>query len=196
MQNFLVDRKNWNQIDEDLIEKYSPEVAQSMEVALKKVDDFLNVHGEDYSWRRFELFESALSDGAATIFCGGPITALAWVPTPHDENVDQILAVNIMMEFDKKYYVYERNCDPNTIQFWNFGVLDNENALVTEPRLEFCLCLDLGYVTHMEWCPSGCYDVEKDCGSESSLQRMGLLAVASSDSFVHVFSVPKPSEVK
>lgn len=173
---------------------YSPEVSHSVDIAIKKVTDIVDFSCETYTWRKLELFESIFSDGTTTFFCGGPVAAVAWAPTPHDENVEQILAVAIVTNFDKKFYINERNSDAAMIQFWNFGVLDNENWLVDLPRLEFCLCRDFGFITHMEWCPSGCYDVEND--GDGKLQRLGILAVASSDSFVHIFAIPKPSELK
>lgn len=167
-----------------------------MDVAIKRIADLVDVHFESYLWRKFELFESAVTDGVSTIFCGGPITALAWVPTPHDENVEQILAVSIVTDFDKKYYIHQRDAESAMIQFWNYGVLDNENSLERGAQLEFCLCHDFGYITHMEWCPSGCYDVRTSYEGDRKLQRLGLLAVAGSDSFVYIFSIPKPSELK
>lgn len=135
-----------------------------------------------------------LSDTGATIFCGGPITAISWLSTPHDENVEQILAVAITLDFNKKYYIHEENLDSVMIQIWNFGMLDNENLLEKEPQLDFCLCGDLGYITDMVWCPSGCYDLE--CESKIKWQRLGLLAVASSNSYVQIYSVPKPSQLQ
>lgn len=182
---------DWEQIPEELIERYSPEVSHSMEVSVRKVVDIVNVNAGDYEWRKFEPFESSLSEDVATIFCGGPITAMAWLPTPHDRIVEQILAISIVTEFDRKWYIHKNNSDPELIQFWNFGPAENGSALAAEPQLEFCLCHDLGYVTHLEWCPSGCYDTS----ASDRLQRLGLLAVASSDSFVHIFAIARPSEL-
>lgn len=169
-----------------------------MDVAFRKTINFINANSQNYEWRKIELFESVITDSVVTIFCGGSVTEMSWVPTPHDENVEQILSVSVALDFNKKYHINELNCDPAVIQFWNFGVLDNQSFLVggEGPQLELCLCGDFGYVTHMEWCPSGCYDVDSGVEVREGLKRMGLLAVASTDSFVHVFSVPKLSQLK
>lgn len=192
-QNYLPYQSHWQQLPEDLIEKYSPPYSQSMDISIIKHYNNLNVNAETYQWTKIELFESFLSDTTLSIFCGGPISALSWLPTPHDENVEQILAVAISLDFNKKYYVHQKDVDGAIIQFWNFGVLDNQNFLGNQPKLDFCLCGDFGCITHMEWCPSGCYDVDDD--NNSTLQRLGLLAVASSDTNVYIFSIPKPSSL-
>lgn len=46
----------------------------------------------------------------------------------------------------------------------------------------------------MEWCPSGCYDLENVEDNPGVLKRLGLLAVAGSDSFVYIYAVPAPVE--
>lgn len=195
-ENFLPYVKSWQQISEDLIEKYSPQFSHSMDIALKRTNSFINANSFNYEWKKMELFESVLFHLGATIFCGGLITSMSWVPTPHDENVEQILAVSIALDFNKKYHVNELSTDAAMIQFWNLGLLDNHSVMENVPQLEFCLCGDFGYVTHMEWCPSGCYDIDVEWEDSERLQRLGLLAVASSDSYVYVFSVPKPFQLK
>lgn len=133
--------------------------------------------------------------GSTTAFCGGPISSLAWAPTPHKSgNVDQILAVSIELTTNKRFYINRHYTDSGLIQFWNFGKLSNKEKTVNAPKLEFCICHDHGYIRHMEWCPSGCYDSESGRDDPGVLKRLGLLAVAGSDSFVYIYSVPAPVE--
>lgn len=63
------------------------------------------------------------ADGA-TIFCGGPITAMAWLPTPHILlNCKQVLAVAVGKDFESKYFVNSNYSESCIIQFWDFDVL-------------------------------------------------------------------------
>lgn len=98
----------------------------------------------------------------------------------------------MLLSPDKQYSLSKNSTDPGLIQFWNFGILSNSGS-VQKPELEFCICHNYGQILHMEWCPSGCYDLEK-CGD--GLKRLGLLAVAGSDSYVYVYSVPQPGEIE
>lgn len=58
------------------------------------------------------------------IFCGGPVLAMAWLPTPHILlNCKQVLAVVVGKDFDSQYLIgmnYNEKC---LIQFWDFGIL-------------------------------------------------------------------------
>lgn len=181
----------WKQLTQNDLEKYSPEASHSMNFTVKKVNRITNVNPERQEWQKCELFQTLISGETATIFCGGPVSSMAWAPTPQDIEVEQILAVSVAAQFNGKCFVDERLSGPGTIQLWNFGVLDVDHYISDEPKMEMCLCHDFGYVTHMEWCPSGCYAVSCERWS-----RLGLLAVASSDKFVHILAVPKPSGLK
>lgn len=54
-----------------------------------------------------------------------------------------------------------------------------------EPYLLYGLALNSGPVWSLEWCPSGCIDTSNTV----TPKRLGLLAVATSDSFVYIYSV-------
>lgn len=101
---------------------------------------------------------------------------------------EQIVAVATCLNPNEEPILVYRRVNKGLVQFWNLGALslgDGDSGNV-RPRLEFCLAHDFGYVYDMEWCPSGCYDDA----------RLGLLAVACSDSHVYVYSVPQPCKVK
>lgn len=117
------------------------------------------------------------------------------MPTPFTlKDEDQILAVSILLNTDKVYSINHNSTDAGLIQFWNFGPLTNKKVSAhRKPQLEFCICHNYGQILQMEWCPSGCYDVEKVPGK---LKRLGLLAVAGSDPYVYIYSVPQPGEIE
>lgn len=128
--------------------------------------------------------------GEATIYCGGSITALAWLPTPYNhENQTQILAVAALNDADKEYILGKTYNEPYVVQFWSFGELKWPEKQDLSPSLLFGLALNVGPVWHLEWCPSGCMDVLDD-----DRLRLGLLAVATSDSFVYIYCVDNVKE--
>ncbi|XP_018561078.1 uncharacterized protein LOC108903390 [Anoplophora glabripennis] len=182
-------KSDWLLLNDDLIGEYLPQCLQSCDVAKRTVNNNENVLGDDYTFKKFNLFESESGEGITTIFCGGPIQAMAWMPTPYTSSERrQVLAVATLNDFDKKYLVNLHYNDQSVIQIWDFGVLKNKQPM-TEPKLMFCLAHGFGPVWHIEWCPSGCFDTNpEDDGEEMS--RMGLLAVAGSDSAVHIYSIP------
>ncbi|KAG5897827.1 hypothetical protein JTB14_011827 [Gonioctena quinquepunctata] len=185
--NLRLTNSEWVPLDEHLIEKYLPAAEKSCEVARKRVSNFENVLGEEVAPKQFDLFEVDHEDVNTTIFCGGPINALAWLPTPHRSlQANQILAVAACNKFESKYKVNENYKEPSVIQFWNFGILANHRKY-SEPNLAFCLAVDYGPVWHLEWCPSGCFDQHD---SECGMTRAGLLAVAGSVPFVYIYSIP------
>lgn len=130
--------------------------------------------------------------GDSTLFCGGPINSLAWMPTPQMGNHDQILAVSAALDPDKMPMLGQVHSEPGLIQFWNCGSLRLVGKSESAPKLEFCLLHDYGTIWHMEWCPSGCYtksDVDKP-------RRYGVLAVGCSDSFIYIYSVCNPDKLR
>lgn len=113
---------------------------------------------------------------------------MAWLPTPYtSSDCRQVLAVASLNDFDKKYFVNQQYYDKSVIQFWDLGILKNKQPMV-EPKLMFCLAHDSGPVWYLEWCPSGCY--EEPRGDSKEMSRMGLLAVAGSESVVCIYSIP------
>ncbi|XP_063903465.1 uncharacterized protein LOC135122905 isoform X1 [Zophobas morio] len=174
-------KPSWNFLPRDQAIKYLPKLNESCHVARTFVTSFINPLGNKYEFRKYNLFESEVHDNKITLFCGGPISALAWVPTPYlQESENQVLAVSVLNSPDDKFPTSENFHVESAIQFWNFGNLQNKEYSLQEPEMIFCLAHDHGPVWHMEWCPSGCYKGD----------RMGLLAVTGSDSIVYIYAIP------
>lgn len=68
--------------------------------------------------------------------------------------------------------------------FWRIEVRRGKKNEV-KPSLLFGLAVTFGPIWHLEWCPSGCLD----CFNEDMTCRLGLLAVAASDSVVYIYSI-------
>ncbi|KAK9702326.1 hypothetical protein QE152_g30043 [Popillia japonica] len=102
------------------------------------------------------------------------------------------VAVLVLPDPDKGYLLINNCREKGLIQFWNYGVLHNKTISTTTPKLEFCIAHNYGIVWCMEWCPSGCYDSAE---VKDSLKRLGLLAIACSDSQVYIYTVLRPQQI-
>ncbi|XP_060528679.1 uncharacterized protein LOC132703441 isoform X2 [Cylas formicarius] len=183
----LKNDKGWQLLECDLLAQYLPQTQTSCYVAAKTLTGKNNSEGlEDCLFKRIDLFQPVeLCEDDTTIFCGGPINAMAWLPTPFNEpDHRQILAVASFGSMTEKYLIDANyNCQ-SLILLWDFGVLKNKESKLV-PSLLYGLGIDEGPIWDLEWCPSGCFDTSNG----PSKNRLGLLAVAASDSFVHIFSV-------
>lgn len=180
---------NWPLLRPELVAQYLPKLNESCDVAQIEVSSFINPLNDDYTFKKFQLFESEIhKDHKITLFCGGPISSMAWLPTPYNSlETNQILAVGTLNSPDKNYETYENYNEKCVIQFWSFGQLKNSEAVYKRPELVFSVVHDDGPVWYLEWCPSGCFNVEEG--------RMGLLAVAGSSLEVYIYSIPFYTEV-
>ncbi|KAG8182291.1 hypothetical protein JTE90_011109 [Oedothorax gibbosus] len=143
------------------------------------------------SWTKLNCFES-LSDDASkyiTFFAGGPISAAAFCPTPHNKISNQYIALSTHYSFLNINYASIKS-HKGLIQIYNLGNLQDMSC---PPVLELALCHKHAVVTDMKWCPRGCYQEPVSSNRHlSALPRLGLLAVASSDSYVRIFAIPHP----
>ncbi|XP_077292392.1 uncharacterized protein LOC143915568 [Arctopsyche grandis] len=173
-------------LSDTVAEKYLPANKESCNMAH-------TVHNskENPKWKKYSLFESELTNGAVTMWCGGPVWSLEWVPGIRDES---FLTVAADSNMDSKYLSNQVYSHDNIIQFWNVGNISNENEkCLTSAKMAFAIAHSHGVVWDMDWCPSGCDDDCNPSPSQSSLVRMGLLAVACSNGKSYIYSIPNPS---
>ncbi|KAH1023930.1 uncharacterized protein LOC109543640 isoform X1 [Dendroctonus ponderosae] len=181
-------RESWQVLDCDILIKYLPRIHESCDITVKtlKAAESTNIKA-DASFTKLGLFEHRnFYDGEATLYCGGPVSNLAWLPTPfNEESHDQILAVSVFNDGNADYSVDRIYNEPHIIQFWKIENLDfNEKSKIASTFL-FGLAVNAGPIWHMEWCPSGCLDTSEG----STGRRLGLLAVATADYFVDIYCV-------
>ncbi|CAG9861375.1 unnamed protein product [Phyllotreta striolata] len=189
--SFKCKETDWSLISEDRLEDYIPSAELSCDVATLKTAGMVK-ECENYTFKKYELFEIEQNDDSTMIFCGAPIRCMAWLPTPYDSlNRAQILAVGTGKDFDEKHLLSENRPEATVVQFWNFGAL-KDGRTPSKPTLDFCLGIDEGPVWHLEWCPSGCCDVD----GTVEWNRRGLLAVGGSSMDVNVYSIPVFNEDK
>ncbi|XP_034937795.1 general transcription factor 3C polypeptide 2 isoform X2 [Chelonus insularis] len=182
-------------------EKYLPKVKKSMRTKrAKDLSNNLKKTTEDLNeWKTWNQFESSVTDNIPTFFVGGPVWSMAWLPIPltmYSNDIDQYLAISTHPSMNSIHVVGKSYKYNNIIQIWNLGHLTQAHSCTpVAPKLSYALAHKKGTIWCMEWCPSGAYghfNLINNKKSENLFQRMGLLAVASSDGCVHIYSLPFP----
>lgn len=139
-----------------------PKAEYSCNVTTKLVTKYENMQEHDHFFNKLELFEAIEDEGkfiffimfhltnysdqfvsdSSTIFCGGPVTAMTWLPTPHILlHCSQILAVAVGKDFETKYMVNMNYTEKSIIQFWDFGILKKKVII-----RYFLYCFILEYI--------------------------------------------------
>nr|CAD7575306.1 unnamed protein product [Timema californicum] len=180
---------DWHAVGPAEVEEYLPVTRESPPLAQvcirKRFTDPKTIPGVKF--KKLKLFEGQLVDGVPTFFAGGPVWGMAWCSIPmecllvhsiHKVNVRQFLAVSCHRSMDELHKAGSSYSDKGLIQIWDFGHLDNLRKCSMAPELVLGLAHEFGAIWQLEWCPSGCYDVETP---EDRLRRLGLLAAACSD---------------
>jgi len=126
-------------------------------------------------------FSGGLVNDNPIMFCGGPISAMAWCPGNHEE---QVLAVVSKLDFDATKQGEEKG-GKGLIQFWRMGKLGMEGG-GDSPVLQFSVGHHYGCVREVEWCPS----LGRDLG------RLGLIGAACGDGSVRVWTIPSLDKVQ
>ena len=128
-----------------------------------------------------ERFSGGFINGSPVMFCGGPVTAMAWCPT--DKGV-QVLAVVTKLDFSPSS-LGEEGGGKGLIQFWRMGGLEMEGG-GKPPVFLFGIEHSYGSVRGVEWCPS----LRREEG------RLGLLAAACGDRSVRAWAIPSLNSMR
>ncbi|XP_044743230.1 uncharacterized protein LOC123305544 isoform X2 [Chrysoperla carnea] len=180
-------KTKWLPVDKYQIEKYLPEVKKSIHTSqILMRQQIPDIRTYEHRWKEYNLFETDVTSNIATIFCGGPVCSMAWVPMLSSLDKEQYLAVFCKPNMKDSFKLGYSYTGAGLIQIWNFGVLINKSTCETTPKLALGIAHDYGIIWHMEWCPSGCYQEN---------ERLGLLALATSTGFVYIISVPFPNQL-
>uniref|UniRef100_A0A8D8V4I2 General transcription factor 3C polypeptide 2 n=3 Tax=Cacopsylla melanoneura TaxID=428564 RepID=A0A8D8V4I2_9HEMI len=133
---------------------------------------------------QINLFSADVKQNQCTLFCGGPVWAMAWAPQPFSQvRSDEYLALAAQPDMNQSHEKNIPHSYKSLIQLWKFpqmSCLDPVDEL-QEPRIILGIAHEEGAVWDLQWCPSGGY-IENE--------RLGLLAAACSSGRVLVFAVP------
>lgn len=170
---------------------YLPELEESMKTQQTHSLVKLGVKAQQNTWKIWKQFESAVVNDQPVFFVGGPVWSMSWLPIPatkYSKNPQQYLAISTHKTMESTYAVGQSYKFKNIIQIWNLGHLDLAKTIPNPPKLAYAVAHNKGTVWCMEWCPSGSY---QDTVEEiETNRRMGLLATACSDGYVHIYSLP------
>ena len=135
--------------------------------------------------QRLSRFSAATGSNGAYLFAGGPICAASWCPNSADSSsstsTPRYLALSTWRTVD--------DGDPiggekkALIQIWSYD---------GSARFRFGIAHAYGAVRSLQWCPSG----NSAPAKLKYLSRTGLLAAASSDGAIRVFSICHPDNLK
>ena len=159
---------------------------------------FKSTLSKSSSWNQLNLFESVVTEPHINFYVGGPVWAIAWCPLPLDagEQSDQFLAIASNMNPEISHTLNDTDFETGLIQIWNVGPLTSKFNASLKPKLELAVTHSCGMVWDMEWCPGGTtYEPMTSAINCGPLLRLGLLAIACANGFVHVHSIPHPQSL-
>ncbi|TNN45436.1 General transcription factor 3C polypeptide 2 [Liparis tanakae] len=132
---------------------------------------------------------------------GGPVWAMEWCPTPDGTAASQYIALGCHRGMEDKHCVNKTHGGGGLVQLWHLGTLKYNSRPDSQPALAYGLAQDSGFVWTLKWCPAGGWELPS-CDRKVSktplslkapfLPRLGLLAVATSNSVVTIYSLPHP----
>ena len=135
--------------------------------------------------QRLSLFSATSGSNGDYIFAGGPICAASWCPNTDDSSpstsIPQFLALSTWRPVD--------DVDPiggekkALIQIWSYD---------GKAKFRFGIAHDHGAIRSLKWCPSG----NSAPTNHKYLSRLGVLAAASSDGIIRLYSVCNPDNLK
>ncbi|XP_073348340.1 general transcription factor 3C polypeptide 2 [Pagrus major] len=182
---------DWHPVPQSDVEKYLPQELQS--VAFK-----VSRHGlskEETPLQRLNRLTAVPAHPDRwdmVLYAGGPVWALEWCPTPDGAPASQYIALACHRGMDDQHYVNKTYSGPGLVQLWDISKLEYNSRPDSQPALAYGLAQDKGFIWHLKWCPAGGWE-PPSCGrKEPFLPRLGLLAVATSNSVVTIYSLPHP----
>uniref|UniRef100_A0A1A8FY35 General transcription factor IIIC, polypeptide 2, beta n=1 Tax=Nothobranchius korthausae TaxID=1143690 RepID=A0A1A8FY35_9TELE len=126
------------------------------------------------------------------LFAGGPVWALEWCPTPDGAPATQYVALACYRGMDDVHRVNQTYTEPGLVQLWDCGRLKYNNRPDSQPVLVYGLAQDKGFIWQLKWCPAGGWEPPSSSRKAPFLPRLGLLAVATSNGVVTIYSLPHP----
>uniref|UniRef100_A0A1A7WT83 General transcription factor IIIC, polypeptide 2, beta n=1 Tax=Iconisemion striatum TaxID=60296 RepID=A0A1A7WT83_9TELE len=183
--------KDWDSVAESNLEKYLPEELESVEFSVTRE----GLKKEEKPQLRLSRFESVPAHSGRwdmLLFAGGPVWALEWCPTPDGAPASQYLALACHRGMDDVHQVNQIYTEPGLVQLWDCGSLKYNSRPDSQPALAYGLAQDKGFIWQLKWCPAGGWEPPSSGRKAPFLPRLGLLAVATSNGVVTVYSLPHP----
>ncbi|KAK6629735.1 hypothetical protein RUM43_003553 [Polyplax serrata] len=151
-----------------------------------------DVKGSERKWRRMRRFEGDVLEGTSTMFTGGNVRSLSWCRISFrrmvEKRLQQYLALVTAMDLRIHRNIHSKTETSNRslIQIWNCGILE-----ANEPQQIPKFCLGICEKSEI-WDLSWFREDTSTLGEDGKLARLGLLATASEDGAVRVWSICDP----
>ncbi|XP_056283466.1 general transcription factor 3C polypeptide 2 isoform X2 [Pseudoliparis swirei] len=188
---WVVSTEVWHLVPPSDLETYLPQELQS--AAFRVNRDGLGK--EKTPLERLGRFSAkpAHPDRWDMLLCaGGPVWAMEWCPTPDGAEASQYVALACHRGMEDKHCVNKTHGGVGLIQLWHLSTLKYNSRPDSQPALAYGLAQDSGFVWTLKWCPAGGWELPSCDRKAPFLPRLGLLAVATSNSVVTIYSLPHP----
>ncbi|KAF3703131.1 General transcription factor 3C polypeptide 2 TF3C-beta Transcription factor IIIC 110 kDa subunit [Channa argus] len=182
----------WPLVPQSGLEEYLPQQLHS--AAFKVSREGLSK--EEPPLQRLSRFESVSAHPERwdmLLYAGGPVWAMEWCPTPNGAPATQYVALACHQGMDDIHYVNKMYTGPGLVQLWDVGELEYNKRPDTQPCLAYGLAQDKGFIWVLKWCPAGGWEPTSCERKAPFLPRLGLLAVATSNGVVTIYSLPHPN---
>lgn len=134
--------------------------------------------------QRMSLFSASTVPNGGYLYAGGPICAASWCPNQDNSSstsIPRFLALSTWRPVDDNDPIGGEK--KALIQIWSYDVV---------AKFRFGIAHAHGAVRSLLWCPSG----NSAPAKQKYLSRLGLLAAASSDGVIRLFSVCHPDHLQ
>ncbi|XP_055856218.1 titin [Episyrphus balteatus] len=144
------------------------------------VKTFGEIKIEKDQWKQLERLHGLTHKSEYTIYMGGPVTSLAWVPLdPHPPSNTQYLAVTIRKGLDKFARFKNQKRSRTLIYILKFDLIESSEV---KGAISYAVAIDDGPIHAIEFLPSGGYSPE--------MNRLGMIAVGTAETEIKIYSLP------
>ncbi|KAM8847190.1 general transcription factor 3C polypeptide 2 [Synchiropus picturatus] len=189
--DWLPSTHSWTLVPQSDVKNYLPEELQS--AAFKVSREGIQQESAPETLRRFGSVPPNPDRWDMHLFTGGPVWAMEWCPTPDGAVASQFLAIASHMKMEERHMYHRTYSGVGLVQLWDLGHVQYNHRPESQPVLAYGLAQDKGFIWQIKWCPSGCWEAPHCSRKAPLLPRLGLLAVASSNCVVTIYSLPHPN---
>uniref|UniRef100_A0A8C2ZRW0 General transcription factor IIIC, polypeptide 2, beta n=2 Tax=Cyclopterus lumpus TaxID=8103 RepID=A0A8C2ZRW0_CYCLU len=188
---WVVSTEVWHLVPPSDLEKYLPQELQSAAFRVSR-DGLRKEETPLQRLGRFTANPAHPDRWDMLLYAGGPVWAMEWCPTPDSVEASQYIALACHRGMEDEHCVNKTHSGVGLIQLWHLGTLKYNSRPDSQPALAYGLAQDQGFVWTLKWCPAGGWELPSCDRKAPFLPRLGLLAVATSNSVVTIYSLPHP----
>uniref|UniRef100_A0A3P8T4C1 General transcription factor IIIC, polypeptide 2, beta n=1 Tax=Amphiprion percula TaxID=161767 RepID=A0A3P8T4C1_AMPPE len=182
---------DWDLVPQSDLETYLPQEVHSAAFSVSR-EGLKKKEMPPQRLSRFEALPPHPERWDMLLYAGGPVWALEWCPTPDGAIATQYIALACHRGMDDLHYANKTCTGSGLVQLWDVSKLEYDSRPDSQPVLAYGLAQDNGVVWHIKWCPAGGWELPNCVRKAPFLPRLGLLAVATSNCVVTIYSLPHP----